>query len=255
MRIWTMSYLKMFFLSCFIIIISIVIYSCGASHQLRDDLIQLDDEFNYAQIKNNGIIIAGISSQLIKFTNEQRMHYSTMLSNEMLKSLKEAHMIHIVNPLQLMNKTGKYKYLELMNNYDIEKTLQTETMQFIRDSVPDKRYILFGYIENENIVDQSSDERVKNEEGKEEIETEYQKTYLLTIGFHVYDLFTQKMVMNDVIYNQAEQTETRTTSSGCVSSCMENIFQTILFGEPAEIDREEVLAKIYEKFAKDLVAL
>ena len=61
--------------------------------------------------------------------------------------------------------------------------------------------------------------------------------------------------MNSVIYNQAEQTETRTTSTGCFESCFENIMSDILFGEAAEIDREEVLAKIYEKFAKDLAKI
>ncbi len=59
------------------------------------------------------------------------------------------------------------------------------------------------------------------------------------------------MVWNNVIYNEVDRTETRTTRTGCFESCIDDLMQTILFGEPAEIGREEVLAEIVKKFADD----
>ena len=250
-----MNYLKKFTVICSLIIISIVLCSCGASHHLRDNVVYIDDDFTYNHLRNNGIIIGGVASQLINLSVEKRIEYSSLLSNKMLESLKDVHAIQLMNTLQFVHEIGKENYFEIMDYYDQEKTIEKETIQFIRDSTPNVNYILFAYIENENIIDKSFDQYVKDQEGKDEIETEYQKTYLLTIEFYVYDMLKEKMVMNNVIYNQAEQTETRTTSTGCFESCVENIMYTIFFGEAAEIDREEVLAKIYEKFAKDLVTI
>lgn len=250
-----MNYLKKFTVISSLIIISIILCTCSASHYLRDNVAYLDDDFTYNHFRNNGIIIGGVSSQLINLSVEDRMKYSSLLSNKMLESLKDAHDIRIMNTLQFVHEIGKENYFEIMDYYDQEKTIGKETIQFIRDSIPNVNYILFAYIENENIIDNSFDQLVKNHEGKDEIETEYQKTYLLTIEFYVYDIPKEKLVMNSIIYNQAEQSETRTTSTGCFESCVENIISDILFGEAAEIDREEVLAKIYEKFAKDLVKI
>jgi len=239
-------------LTRFLIIISFILCSCGASHYLRDDVIFKDDSFTYNHLKNNGMIIGGISSQLINLTAEERIKYSAILSNVLLEKLKDAHSIQIINTLQLINKIGKEKYFKIMDNFDMEKTVKMEIVHFLRDTLPEAKYILFAYIENENIIDNSFQEYIEDEEGKETLETEYKKTYLLTIEFQLYNVFHEKLVLNNIIYNEAKRTESRTTRTGCVESCIDNLIQDILFGEAAEIDREEVLVKISEKFAKDL---
>ncbi|MEJ2635619.1 MAG: hypothetical protein P8184_10035 [Calditrichia bacterium] len=239
----------------FLIMLSIIFCSCGAGHHLTNDVIFKDTGFTYNQFKNSEMIIGGISSELINLTSEERIKYGAILSNVFVEKLKGAHNIHIVNTLQFMTKIGKEKYFEIMGNFDMEKAIRWESVRFVRDTMPDAKYILFAYIENENIIDRSIDQYIENEEGKKELETEYEKTYLMTIEFQMYDILQEKLVLNNVIYNQAERNESRTTRTGCVESCLDNVFQTILFGEPAEIDREEVLAKISEKYAKDLVKI
>jgi hypothetical protein len=60
------------------------------------------------------------------------------------------------------------------------------------------------------------------------------------------------LVWENSIFNQAQRTESRSTQTGCFESCVSDIVQQILFGEPAEISREEVFVKIVEKFAEDI---
>jgi hypothetical protein len=120
-----------------------------------------------------------------------------------------------------------------------------------QECLPNARYILFADLVNENIVDESHDQYVESEEGKE-IETEYKKTYYITVEFHLYDLIRKELVWENSIFNKAQRTESRTTQSGCFESCVNNLFQNLLFGEPAEISREEVFVKIVEKFAQDI---
>lgn len=239
----------------FLIILSITLCSCGASHKLSDDIIYKDTDFTYNHLKNNVMIIGGISSQLVNLTPEERIKYSSILSNVFLEKLKGAHNIHVINTVQFIDQIGKEKYFEIMNYFDMEKTIKKETVYFLRDSLPDAKYILFAYIENENIIDYSLEEYIEKEEGKKELETEYNKTYLLTIEFQMFDILQEKLVFNNIIYNEAKKTETRTTGTGCFESCIDNVIQSILFGKPAEIDREEVLAKISERFAKDLAKI
>jgi hypothetical protein len=226
--------------------------SCGAKHYLRDNVIYRDVNYSHDHLKNNGLIIGGISSQLIDLTDKERIKYSATLSNVLLEKLKDAHTIRVTNTLQLIGKIGREKYFNIMENFDETKLLEKESMHFMRDSIPDTKYILLAYIENENIIDNSYEEYIEDDEGKEKIETKYRKTYLLAIEFQIYDLLQEKMVWNNLIYNEAEQTESRTTRTGCVEGCMDQLIQTILFGEPAEIDREEVLTKIVKKLAENL---
>ena len=237
------------------ILFFIILCSCGASHHLRDDIIFKDGDFSYGNLTNNGLIIGGISSQLINLTPEERFKYSSIMSNVFLDKLKDAHRIHIINTSQFITRIGKEKYLETMDYFDTEKTITPEMVYFLKDTLPEAKYILFAYITNENIIDNSFENYIENEEGEDQLETEYRKTYLLTLEFQMFDLQQEKLVLNNIIYNEAEQSETRTTRTGCFDSCIDQITNSILFGEPAEIDREEVLAKISERFAKDLVKI
>ena len=81
---------------------------------------------------------------------------------------------------------------------------------------------------------------------------DYNKTYYLTVKFQIYNLFQKAMIWSILMYNKAERSETRTTDTGCVESCVTGAINSILFGSPAEINREEVLAEIFKKFAENL---
>jgi hypothetical protein len=243
-----MAYLKALLFT----LVSTILIGCGASHHVREDNIYRDPDWTYADIKQNGMSIAGISSQVIQLSDEERFKYSMEISNILLEELKDAHKISITNTAQLIAKIGTSDYYSIMRTFDREKIVEKATYDLLGSAVSDNRYILFAYIENENIIDNSYEQPVENEEGVEEIETEHKKTYLLSVDFRLYDLQLEKMVWNSVIFNQAENTESRTTRSGCFESAIDALFQNILFGEPAEIDREEVLAKIADKLADGL---
>jgi hypothetical protein len=123
----------------------------------------------------------------------------------------------------------------------------------IRESPIDSKYFLVAHIVNENIIDDSSREYIENENNKNKsVETTYEKTYLLTINFQIYDLDQKKQVWSNVIYNQANRSESRTTRTGCFESCVDTIIDNIIMGSPAEISREEVFAKMIEKFVENL---
>jgi len=229
-----------------------MINSCGASHKLTDNVVYIDNNFTYNNLKNNGLVIAGISSKRFNLVPEKRIKYGAILSNVFLEKFKNAHNIQVINTLQFVNKIGNDTYFALMDTFDTRKMLKMETVLFLRDALPDAKYILFADIKNENIIDQSYDEYIEDDDGKEELETEYAKTYLLTMEFQVYDILQKKLVFNNVIHNEAERTESRTTRTGCFESIIDNIIQDIFFGEAAEIDREEVIVRISEKFAEDL---
>lgn len=235
-----------------LILFSIIFLSCSTGHHLRNDIIYKEADFTPAKLKDNGLIICGISSEVVDLSREERAKYSSVLSNVLLEKLKNVHTIRVINTLQLIDKMGSENYFNMMGILDHKPLLKKETMFFMRDSIPDAKYVLFAHIENENVIDDSYEEYIENEEGKERIETEYHKTYLLSIDFKLYDLLLERMVWNDKIYNEVERNETRTTRTGCFESCVDNFIKDILFGEPAEIGRDEVLTKIVERMAFDL---
>jgi len=234
------------------IIISIALCSCGANHHLINNIIYKDADFNYEHLKNNGLIIGGFSSKLIDLKDEERMKYNSILSNTLLDELKDAQNIYIINTHQLIAEIGNGNYLEMMYNFDMEKTIDEEIVHLIKDAISNAKYILFAYIRNENIFDNSCEEYIENSKGKKEIETEYQKTYLLNIEFVMYEIFQEKLVFSNVIHNVAKRTETRTTRTGLFELFIDNLIQNVFYGKPAEINREEVLMKISKQFAKDL---
>jgi hypothetical protein len=246
-----MNHFKKIILTYSVLITSILIYSCGAKHHLRDDLIYKADNFTYNSLKGNGIIIAGISSEIVNFSREDRVENSTIISNNLVEKLEDAHTINIINTIQLIDKIGKSKYFEIMEKFDYQRTIDRENIQLIQNAMPGINFMLVTYIVNENIIDESYDEYIETE-GEKKLETEYEKSYFLTIDFQIYDIIQEEMVWHNVVYNEAERSETRTTRTGCVESCLDDIVQTILFGSAAEISREEVVSKTIETFAKNL---
>lgn len=227
-----------------------IFFSCVTQFQLTDKILHKHDDFTYNQLKNNTMIIGGISSQVIDLSLEDRARYSSIISNILLEELADVHTIHIISTPQLLGKIGKESYLDMMVLLDEEPILYQDDISLIKNWVPDTRYILFANIENENVINRSSKEYI--DDGKN-IETDYERTYLLTIDFQLYDLIIEDLVWNNVIYNQAERTETRSTGSGCFESCATSLLQSILLGTPAEISREEVLEKTTKKFVENLV--
>jgi hypothetical protein len=246
-----MNHFKKKLLTHVLLITSILLLSCGAKHHLRDDLVYKADNFTYNSLKGSGMIIAGISSEIVDFSREDRLEYSTIISNILVEKLEDAHTINIINTRQLIDKLGKPKYFEIMEKFDYQRTIDRENIQLIQNALPSINFMLVSYIVNENIIDESYDEYIETE-GEEKLETEYERSYFLTIDFQIYDIIQEEMVWHNVVYNEAERSETRTTRTGCVESCLDDIVQTILFGSPAEIGREEVVAKTIEKFAKNL---
>ena len=236
----------------FFVLIILLVLSCGASHHLKSDLIYKDNDFSYDHLKKKGMIIAGISSKMIEFNHEKRLEYGKSLSNVLLDKLKDVYAIHIINTQQFISRIGTLKYFDTMEEFDRENVLSENLMQNVRDTIPDIQYLIIGYIENENIMDDKIEEYVENEDGKEVIQTEYEKTYLLTVQFQIYDIIEGKKSWETVIYNKAKHSETRETRSGCMESCIDNIFLSLLHGEAAEISREEVLVRIFERLAKNL---
>ena len=237
--------------ACFIVVISMVFLSCGAKHKFVDDLVYKDEGFSYNSLKKYGLLVGGLSSDVIEISDQDRLEFGKTFSNVLIEKLKDVSMIKITNPRQLMNNLGQDRYFAIMEDLDDQKALSREWAEILEKSIPDTRYILFAYIVNENIVDQSHDYTVERGTG-EELETEYTKTYYITVDFLLYDLLRKELVWENSIFNQAQRTESRSTQTGCMESCVNDIFQYILFGEPAEISREEVFIKIVEKFAEDI---
>lgn len=240
-------------ISCFILIAGVFL-SCGARHKLVDDLIYKDEKFTYQNLKGDGLIVGGVASDVLKISRKERLEYSSTFSQILIEKLKDASLIQITNPTQLIDHMGQTSYFGMMEDLDTEKTLSNLWADSLQTILPDARFILFAYIVNENIVDESHDRYVESAEGQE-LETEYEKTYYITVEFLLYDIFRKELVWNNSVFNKAHRTESRTTQSGCLESCINDLFQNILFGEPAEISRKEVFAKIVEKFAEDIAKI
>ena len=236
----------------FAITTSIYLFSCGASHNIVEEVIYKDTSFSYNHIKTNEVAIGGIASQQIYFTEIERIQYGSLLSTILIEQLEEVHSINIINTSQLMQKIGKENYFNIIKEFDVEQRLLNEAMLFIKEEMPEIEYLIIANIENENIIDRSYRELIKDDEGKEKYETDYNKTYYLTVKFQIYNLFQEAMIWSILMYNKAERSETRTTDTGCVESCVTGAINSILFGSPAEINREEVLAEIFKKFAENL---
>jgi hypothetical protein len=250
-----MNYLKKILSVHLVIIISFLVCSCGASHSIREDVIHKDDSFSYNNLLNNDLVNGGVFSQIDNLNFDDKIQCSFLLSKILYEQLKDVHKINMITTGQLINEIGKDNYLVIMDNFEMEEILNNESISFIKESMPDLNYLILAHITNENIIDYSDTERVKNEKGEEEYKTDYEKTYLLTVEFQLYDILQEYMVYNIVVYNQAERTESRTTQTGCCEGGITSFINNIFFGSPAEIDREEVLAKIYERFAEGLVKI
>ena len=236
----------------FFIVVSILLYSCGASHNIAEEVIYKDTSFTYNHLKKNELAIGGIASQQIYFTDIERIQYGSLLSTMLIEQLKDVHSINIITTTQFMQNIGKENYFNIMKDIDLEQRLLDEAMLFIKEELPEIEYLIIANIENENIIDRSHRERIKDDKGEEKYETDYKKTYYLTVKFQIYNLLLGKMIWNILMYNTAVRSETRTTETGCVESCVTGAIDDILFGSPAEISREEVLSEIFKEFAEKL---
>ncbi|MFC2119752.1 hypothetical protein ACFLQ4_01640, partial [Bacteroidota bacterium] len=76
----------------------------------------------------------------------------------------------------------------------------------------------------------------------------YKTTYSLAAEFQIYDLSREQMVWNNMIFNEAVKTQNREEDSlfGVVTG-------DVISSAFVEIDREDVLEEIYEKFAEGLL--
>ncbi|MFC2093990.1 hypothetical protein ACFLSH_00035 [Bacteroidota bacterium] len=227
------------------IIIFLLLCSCGTTHSIKDNVIYKDDSFSYNQLKNGGVVIGGIASQRINFTREERIEYNSHLSTIMMKELKD---VSVINTLQLTGKIGKGNYYSIIKEYETEQMLSNEDMRVIKDSIPQIEYIIFVYIESENIRNNSYTESTANSEGK--YKTVFKTTYSLAAEFQIYDLSREQMVWKSTMYNKAVKTQDRTEDSSIgvvVGDIMSSVF--------VEIDREDVLEELYEELAEGLAEI
>jgi hypothetical protein len=227
------------------IIISLFLYSCGTTHSIRDDVIYKDDNFNYNLLMNSGVVIGGIASQQINFTNEERALYNSHFTTTMFKELKD---VHIISTSLFINKIGNENYSSIIKEFNFEREINSEDLGVIKESIPEKEYIIFAYIVSENTKNESYTEQTTDEKGK--YKTVYKTTYSLIAEFQIYDLSREKMVWNNMIFNEAVKTQNREEDSffGVVTG-------DVISSAFVSIDRENVLQEIYEKFAEDLLGI
>ncbi len=238
-----MNYFKKILFAHSFIIISLLLCSCGTKHSISDNIIYKDDNFSYNQLMNGGVVIGGIASQEINFTREERIQYNSHLSTIMIKELKD---IRIINTLQLMGKIGKDNYYSIIKEYDTKQMLSNEDMRVIKESIPEIEYIIFAYIENEYINNESYTESTSDDKGK--YKTVYKTTYSLALEFQIYDLFQEQIVWNNIMYNEAVKTQDRTEDS-----FLGVVIGDILSEYYVTIDREYYLEEIYEVLSEVLV--
>jgi hypothetical protein len=163
----------------------------------------------------------------------------------MIKELKD---VRVSNTLQLMGKIGTDNYYSIMKEYDSEPMLSNQDMRVIKESIPEIEYIIFVFIENEHISNDSYTENTADSEGK--YKTVFKTTYSLAAEFQIYDLSREQLVWNNIMYNEAVKTEDRTEDSSIgvvVGDIMSGVFVTI--------DREDVLEEIYEELADGLAEI
>lgn len=230
---------------------AILLASCGASHQLRDERMEQDVKFGFEKLRGHSLLVAGIATQSPALAPEERARTGSMISNMLIEHLEGAHDIRITGAGQLISAMGLESYTDLMTDVDREAGLSHEDLPLIEAAVGSFNYILLALIVNENVIDYQDEEYVQSA-GDTELRTDYEKRYYLTVDFQLYDTKHEKMVWSNVIYNEAKNTESRTTPTGCVESCMSNLIQAVLFGSPAEISREEVLDEMVERFTQNL---
>ena len=242
--------------SLIFLIASILILSCSTTHTLHEKIIYKDDDFNNEKLHNSRFVIWGISSNL-DIGDQERINYSVLLSDILYhKKLQTSHSIDIVHTNQLMYRIGETDLINMMKKFDQDKIFDQKTMQFVRDTIPDAKYLLIAFIKNENIVDDTPyEEYVKDDGEKEKLQTTYKKTYILTVEFQIYDTFLGKLVLNSSITNETKRTEKVVEEP--VDSVGDLVLDILLGDstdtEPAKIDRKKVLVKTFEKFADQLL--
>ena len=240
-----MNYFEKILSAHSILIISLLLYSCGTTHSISDNVIYKDDNFGYNQLMNGGVVIGGIAAKEVYFTNDERIEYNSHLTDIAIKEFKD---VRVINTLQLMGKIGTDHYFSIMKEYDAKQMLSNEDMRIIKESIPEIEYIIFVNIRNENTSSDSYTERTADSEGK--YKTVYKTTYSLAAEFKIYDLSREQMVWNNIMYNEAVKTQDRTEDSST-----DVVIGDLMSGVFVNIDREDVLEEIYEELAEVLAEI
>jgi hypothetical protein len=237
--------------ACCVTAAVILLASCGASHQLRDERMEKDVKFGFEKLRGRSLLVAGTAMQAPYLAPDERARLGSVFSNMLIAHLEGAHAIRITGTGRLISAMGLESYSDMMTGVDQEGGLSHEDLPLIESAAGSFDYILLALIVNENVIDYEDEEYVHSADNSE-LRTDYKKRYFLTIDFQLYDTKHEKMVWSNVIFNEAKNTESRTTSTGFVESCMSNLIQSLLFGSPAEISREEVLDEMVERFTRNL---
>jgi len=230
---------------------------CSVKHTLHENILYKDDNFNQDHLRNNRCVILGISSGLANLTDQERMHYSILLSDILYhKKWNTSHSADLIHVNQLKNIIGETDLIRTMKAFDDTETHNQKIWKFVRDTIPNAKYLLTAFIKNETIKnDTPCEEYIKDDSGDEKLRTTYHKQYTLTVEFRIYNTHQGKLVWNSSITNEANRTEQVVEEP--VNSVGELVFD-ILLGDsedtdPARIDRRKVLVKTFEKLADQLL--
>ena len=197
-----MNYLKKILFAHLIIVISILLSSCGASHSISEDVIHKDDSFSYNNLLNNDLVNGGVFSQIENLNYVDKIHSSFLLSKILYEQLKDVHKINMITTGQLINEIGKDNYLNIMDNFEMEEILNNESISVIKESMPDLNYLILAHITNENIIDYSETERVKNEKGERRFKTTYSFMIVKTDIFRTIQMLKDRdLVISKVFYD------------------------------------------------------
>lgn len=228
-----------------LVLAALLCTSCGSSIKIFDDRFEQDIGFGFDDLRKGTLLVAGAAAEPGFFAAEERVRFGSMVSNMFLEQLGGAPGIRVVGTGTAVRQLGLDAYEGFMRNVDHEGGLSREDIPFIDSVAADIRHVLVAYVTNENVMDFADEEYSSD---GEEVTTRYEKRYYLTIDFQLYDLAREKMVLSHVLHNEASRTESRTTSTGCVEGCVGSVLQSLFFGTPAEISREEVLSEMMQRF-------
>ncbi|MBN1781984.1 hypothetical protein JW948_12705 [bacterium] len=234
----------------------LLIYSCSVKHVINQTVLYQDNDFAVQSLKNNRLVVGGIASKAVPLTDKQRLSYSDLLSEALFRqSMESAPSMDVVQTRQLVFKTGEACCLRLMKAFDTGKEFDEETCRLIRDTLPDVHYILYAVIENETDELTSSEKHKKDDKDREVLETTYRRTVTITVEYHILDLAAGKTAWAGSMKNTAKRKEEVTENH--VDSLTE-LAVNIIFSEdehknPARIPRKEILEKMFEEFAENLL--
>ncbi|MBN1446616.1 MAG: hypothetical protein JXA28_01695 [Bacteroidetes bacterium] len=154
---------------------ALLLASCSASHEIRDDELTKDPSFGFESLRGHGLFVAGISATQRDFPSESRASFGNMISNMLIEDLGGAHAINIIPTSRLVAGLGLDVYDSLLSAADREGMLFPESIRRVEQVIPGIRYILLLHVKNENVFDYRYEQGVIHTDDGHRLATEYEK--------------------------------------------------------------------------------